>query len=144
MKPRTVLLEVNGIVCDPEMPEVPMRLITTGKLSGKKDAWKLVYTQRDDFTGEEDRITLSMGGGVVTMQRGGPGGTGMVFEQARRHESRFRSPLGDMALGVYPTGVHYAVDENGTGEVSLSYHMDLEGQSTGLHRVSIRFRSSPA
>lgn len=144
MKNKTVLLEVNGVAGIDEPMDEPIRLITTGKLSGEKDTWKLTYTETDPDTQHKRRVTMTLDKGVVTLQRGGPLGNSMVFEKERRYESSYQTPFGSLDLGLYPTQVHYRVTDEGDGEIKLRYHLDLEGHSTGLHQVNIRFKSSPA
>jgi uncharacterized beta-barrel protein YwiB (DUF1934 family) len=143
MKNKTVLLEVNGMAGINERADDAIRLITTGKLSGENDSWKLTYTETDPDTKHRQHVTMTMDKGVVTLQRGGPLGNSMIFEKERRFEGSYQTPFGSLGLGLYPTQVHYRVSEQGEGEIKLRYHLDLEGHSTGLHQVNIRFKSSP-
>ena len=137
-KPKQVLVSITGWTREDDAPEDAMRLLTTGTLTGEEDAWRIDYTetQPDD---ESHDVTLTMGKGVVTMQRTGPFGTSMVFEQGRRFEGSYRTPYGDLDMGVFATHVKYRVQEGPVGEVNLTYQLDLQGQFAAVHELRIRF-----
>ena len=60
-------------------------------------------------------------------------------EQGRRFEGSYQTPYGALAMGVYPTHVKYRVDDEATGEVNLTYQLDLQGQFAAMHELRIRF-----
>ena len=93
-------------------------------------------TQPDN---ESSDVTLTLDQGVVTMQRSGAFATSMVFEQGRRFEGSYRTPYGDLAMGVYPTHVKYQVEDGPVGQVDLTYQLDLQGQFAAMHELRIRF-----
>ena len=138
-KKKQVLVSIMGWTRDADEPEDPMRLLTTGTLSGDDDAWRIDYTETEPDDGETHDVTLTMNKGVVTMERGRAYATSMVFDQGRRFEGSYRTPYGDLAMGVYPTHVKYQVDGEHTGEVNLTYQLDLQGQFAAMHELRIRF-----
>ena len=138
-KPKQVLVSITGWTREDDAPEDAMRLLTTGTLTGEEDAWRIDYTETEPDDGEAHPVTLTLNHGVVTMQRGGQYGTSMVFDQGRRFEGSYRTPYGDLAMGVYPTHVKYQVDGEHTGEVNLTYQLDLQGQFAAMHELRIRF-----
>ena len=137
MRKRQVLLSVMGWTREDEEPDT-VRLLTTGTLSGSPDKWRIDYTETQADNESHD-VTLTMGGGIVTMQRKGPLGTSMVFEQGKRFEGSYRKPYGDLDMGVYPTHVKYEVDGAAGGKVDLVYQLDLQGQFAAVHEMRIRF-----
>lgn len=138
MKKKQVLLSVMGWTReDEDRPDI-VRLLTTGTLTGDKENWRIDYTETQPDNESHD-VTLTLGGGVVTMQRTGPMGTSMVFEQGKRFEGSYRTPYGDLDMGVYPTHVKYQVDEAAEGQVDLTYQLDLQGQFAAVHEMRIRF-----
>ena len=138
MKNQQVLLSVMGWTHDDDDPSDAVRLLTTGTLSGDKDRWRIDYTETQPDNESSD-VILTMGRGVVTMQRTGPYGTSMVFEQGKRFEGSYRTPYGDLDMGVYPTHVKYEVDGAAGGKVDLVYQLDLQGQFAAVHEMRIRF-----
>ena len=139
MKKTEVLLSVSGwSQGQDEEKEDSVRLLTTGFLSRQGEDWRIDYTETQDDDDAHD-ITLTMGKGVVTMQRKGPYHTSMVFEKGRRFEGSYITPYGDLDMGIFSTQVKYSVDEEATGEVQLQYQLDLQGQFAAMHELNIRF-----
>ncbi len=142
MKGKDVLLTVTGLANNVDEDDGAMRLTTVGRLTGKKDKWKLKYTEMQPDTNEKHNITMTMDKGVVTMMRDGAYGTNMVFEKGYRYESSYQTPFGALDMGIYPTHVNYDVGEDGNGEVNLKYQLDIQGQYTSFHDLRIRFQAS--
>lgn len=134
----SVLLSVMGWTREDDEPADSIRLLTTGALSGGPRAWRINYTETQPDNESSD-VTLTLDGGVVTMERNGSFSSSMVFEQGRRFEGSYRTPYGDLAMGVYPTRVAYRVQDGPVGEVSLTYQLDLQGQFAAMHELRIRF-----
>lgn len=139
MLDKQVLLSVTGwSQAENEQPDT-VRLLTTGTFTGEKEAWRIRYTETQPDN-QSHEVTLTMGKGVVTMQRAGDFATSMVFEKGRRFEGSYVTPYGALDMGVYATQVKYQVDEEEpNGEVSLQYQLDLQGQFAAMHELRIRF-----
>lgn len=137
-KKQQVLLSVMGWTHEDDDPADSVRLLTTGTMTGEKDGWRIDYTETQPDNESSD-VTLLMGKGVVTMLRSGAFSTSMVFEQGRRFEGSYRTPYGDLAMGVYPTHVKYQVEDGPVGQVDLTYQLDLQGQFAAMHELRIRF-----
>jgi len=135
---KPVLLSVTGTAQNVGQPDDAVHLITTGYLSGEKDAWRLRYSETQPDSTKGNRVLLSMADGVVTMQREGEYGTSMVFEKGRRFEGVYNTPYGALDMGVYATQVRYQVD-GAHGEVMLKYQLDLQGQYAAMHELRICF-----
>lgn len=135
---RRVLLSVTGLAKNQEAEDEAVHLLTTGTLFGRLDAWRLDYVETQPDS-QESAVTLTLGGGVVTMQRRGDFATSMVFEKGCRFEGSYDTPYGSLDMGVFPTLVRYCVDEEANGEVKLKYQLDLQGQFAAMHELRIRF-----
>ncbi len=139
MTSKQVLLSVTGTAQNPQEDEDAVRLLTTGTLTGDNNAWRLDYTETQPDGGGTHEITVTLDGGVVTMQRQGEYATSMVFEKGCRFEGSYATPFGELAMGVYATQVKYQVDPQTGGEVNLQYQLDLQGQFAEMHELRIRF-----
>lgn len=115
-----------------------IKLMTTGTLRKKDDGYLLDYEETDPESGSRQQILLTMKGGRVAMQRKGDYGTTMVFEKDRRFEGFYRTPYGDLRMGVYATRVYWKV-EKGQGVVELQYQLDMQGHISAVHDLSLRF-----
>lgn len=138
MEKKQVLLSVTGWAQEQDGKPDPVRLLTTGQLSGTDEAWRLDYTETQPDNQSHD-VVVTMGKGVVTMQRLGPYSTSMVFEKGRRFEGSYHTPFGALDMGIFATQVKYDVDDQSTGEVALQYQLDLQGQFAAMHELRIRF-----
>ena len=138
MKKQQVLVSVTGWTREDDDQPESVRLLTTGTLSGAKGNWRIEYTETQPDNDTHD-VTLTLDKGIVTMQRQGPFATSMVFQQGRRFEGSYQTPYGALAMGVYPTHVRYRVDDQLTGEVDLTYQLDLQGQFAAMHELRIKF-----
>lgn len=136
-KKEQVLLSVMGWTRDDE-PADSVRLLTTGTLTGGPRSWRIDYTETQPDNESSD-VTLTLDQGVVTMERTGSFASSMVFEQGRRFEGSYRTPYGNLAMGVYATHVKYQVEDGAVGEVNLTYQLDLQGQFAAMHELRIRF-----
>ena len=138
MRGKKVLLSVVGIAQDVGADEASdeMRLVTTGELSGKDDAWSLRYTETQPDTAETHKVTFTMQDGVVTMSREGDYRTSMIFSQGNRYESSYNTPYGALDMGIFPTQVKYSVDD-ARGEVLLKYQLDIQ-PIQGVHSAFLR------
>lgn len=86
MRGKKVLLSVVGIAQDVGADEASdeMRLVTTGELSGKDDAWSLRYTETQPDTAETHKVTFTMQDGVVHHVPRGRLPHRMIFSQGQR------------------------------------------------------------
>lgn len=139
MEKKQVLVSVTGWskAGEDEKPDT-VRLLTTGTLTGKQEDWRIDYTETQPDNQAHD-VTLTVGKGVVTMQRAGAYSTSMVFEKGRRFEGSYVTPFGALDMGVYATQVKYKMDDASTGEVSLKYQLDIQGQFAAMHELHIKF-----
>ncbi len=142
MRAKPVRLTVTGVAYNRNEEDEAMRLTTFGTLSGSPKQWKLRYTERQADSDEKHDITMTMGEGVVTVMRKGAFGSDLVFQKGHRYEGSYRTPYGDLAMGIFPTQVDYKVDDDGAGEVSLRYQLDIQGRYTSVHKLDIAFEAS--
>ncbi|MGI6687811.1 MAG: DUF1934 domain-containing protein [Christensenellales bacterium] len=142
MRAKPVRLTVTGVAYNRNEEDEAMRLTTFGTLSGSPKQWKLRYTERQADGDEQHDIIMTMGEGVVTVARKGAFGSDMVFQQGHRYEGSYRTPYGDLAMGIFPTQVDYRVNDDGAGEVNLRYQLDIQGRYTSVHKLDIAFESS--
>ena len=140
MPGRQVLLSVTGKTQGQDEPEEAVRLLTTGVLTGGREAWRIDYTETQPDSQAHD-VTLTLGKGVVTMERHGAFATSMVFEKGCRFEGSYDTPYGALDMGIFPTQVKYSVDD-ARGEVLLKYQLDIQGQYSSMREMRIRFAPS--
>ncbi len=141
MRNKQVLLTLTGRTAMLDDNDGILRVTTLGRLSGKKDDWRLRYTETVSDESEMQNVTMTMGKGVVTMASEGPFSTDMVFEKGCRYEGSYRTPYGALDMSIFPTIVNYNISEDGNGEVNLKYQLDIDGQYAAVHRLHIKLKA---
>ena len=142
MRSKPVRLTVTGMAYNRNEEDEAMHMTTFGTLSGNSKEWKLRYTERRSDSDEKHDITMTMGEGMVTVARKGAFASDLVFRQGHRFEGSYRTPFGDLNMGIYPTQVDYTISKNGDGEVSLRYQLDIQGSYTSVHKLDIAFETN--
>ncbi|MBR6525372.1 MAG: DUF1934 domain-containing protein [Clostridia bacterium] len=115
-----------------------VKLMTMGRLSPVGDGWRLDYEETDPDGGAKQKIRMDMQDKRVTMQRVGEYGTTMVFEKDHRFEGYYHTPFGNLRMGVFATRVYWKVDK-GQGQVELQYQLDMQGNFSAVHDLTLRF-----
>ncbi len=141
MKNKDVLLTLTGRTALLDDYDGVLRVTTLGKLSGKKDSWRLRYSETVTDENEIQNVILTMDKGIVTMASDGPFATDMVFEKGCRFEGVYRTPFGLLDMSIFPTLVKYNINEDGSGEVNLRYQLDIAGQYAAFHKLHIKLQA---
>lgn len=141
---KTVLLSITGLNKTNGVPEDPIRMFTTGYLSGEGDTWKLRYSETSpDDARDRNHITLTMTGGTVTMTNSQQKGADMIFVRGSRYQGVYRTPYGDMDMAVFPSVVQYHIGRN-SGEINLSYQLDFDGEYASDRELHILYADKNA
>ena len=112
MKNKDVLLTLTGRTALLDDYDGVLRVTTLGKLSGKKDSWRLRYSETVTDENEIQNVILTMDKGIVTMASDGPFATDMVFEKGCRFEVS-TVPVWLLDMGIFPTLVKYNINGDG-------------------------------
>ena len=142
MRTRPVRLTVTGMAYNRNEEDEAMHLTTFGTLSGNSKLWKLRYTERRGDSEDKHDVEMTMGDGRVIVTRKGAFASDMVFHKDHRFEGSYRTPFGDLSMGIYPTQVDYTVSKEGDGSVSLKYQLDIQGRYTSVHKLDIAFETN--
>jgi uncharacterized beta-barrel protein YwiB (DUF1934 family) len=141
MRNKQVRLTLTGRTAMLDDDDGIIRVTTLGKLSGKKDDWRLRYTETISDESEMQNVTMTMGKGIVTMASEGIFSTDMVFEKGCRYEGSYRTPYGALDMSIFPTLVNYDIADDGSGEVNLKYQLDIDGRYAAVHRLNIKLQA---
>lgn len=121
--------------------EGEVELVTAGTLSPTEGGWHLTY-QESELTGMEGTVTcFDIFPRQVTLTRTGQVCSEMVFEQGRRHLSLYRTPYGNMEVGVAARSVHSTIGEGG-GELEVNYAIDIDHALAGENTFHIQVREA--
>ena len=140
-QPTDVVVRLCGITGEGSDEDV-IRVMTTGKLRRTPSGYLLRYQamETDDSTGAvmTQDIILNLQPGRVSMTRLGDYGATMVFVKDRRFESKYRTPYGDLDMGVYATQVQCDLSPE-RGKVHLKYQVDLQGSFASMNTLHLEY-----
>ena len=148
MDMKDIMLKITGRQYDGDKPLDKMEFVTEGKMYERNGATYLVY-EESEFSGFPGcKTSLKLTGDRVRMKRIGENmadGTIMEFESGKRFTSTYETPYGEMDMEILTDRVENNIDENGTGNVEVDYHVSLEGQLEGRNELRIEVtESTPA
>ncbi len=137
-----VLLSVIGENRTPDSDETEtVRIVTVGTLSRLGDGWRLTYTESDPDGSSSQQVDITVRGGRIQMERTGDCSTTMVFEKGKRFDGSYRTPWGDLSMGIYTTQVSFS-PERDKGLLKLVYQVDIQGRFTAMHDLTLSFASN--
>ena len=123
-----------------EQPEV-IELVTEGSMTWDGECCTLTYLETEMTGMGSTRTVIQTRGEEVTLLREGEICTQMVFRQGRRHLSVYRTPYGEMTVGVNARHVLVNLDEEG-GDVELDYEVEMDHVVTGRNVFAIHVARS--
>ncbi len=78
---------------------------------------------------------------VVTVIKGGEMSHNLILEQGQRHRCEYRTPYGNMTLGIYTERVEIELDDNG-GSISVSYNIDIENELASSNELVLNIKEA--
>ena len=78
---------------------------------------------------------------VVTVIRGGEMSHNLILEQGQRHRCEYRTPYGNMTLGIYTERVEIELEDNG-GSISVSYNIDIENELASSNELVLNIKEA--
>lgn len=134
---KDIMLKITGKRFEDDA-EDRMEFITEGKLYDKEGGRYLIY-EESEFSGFPGcKTSLKLTDGKIRMKRIGSGyGTELVFEKGKRFTSQYYTPYGQLDMEVLTTDVVNNLSEEGYGEISIDYHVNIGGMSEGRNQLKI-------
>ena len=137
---KDIMLRITGRQYDGDKPLDKMEFVTEGKMYERNGATYLVYDE-SEFSGFPGcKTSLKLKGEHIRMKRIGEqlgDGTDMDFESGKRFTSTYETPYGNMDMEILTDRVLNNIDESGTGNVEVDYHVSLEGEVEGRNELRI-------
>ena len=78
---------------------------------------------------------------VVTVIKGGEMSHNLILEQGQRHRCEYRTPYGNMTLGIYTERVEIELDDNG-GSISVSYNIYIENERASSNELVLNIKEA--
>ncbi len=143
IKQTPVLINLLAIARYERTPDYPIQFMTRGTLmTDDTGAARIEYTEslRDDDSGDvtESRVSLALEKNRVTMTRNGEFSNTMVFIPEQRFEGVYRTPYGEMNMGVFSKGVNCDIGAS-RGSVHLKYQLDIQGSYASTNELHLEY-----
>lgn len=95
-----------------------------GSISYENEKAIIEYVENNEATGPEDTTITVSGNDIVSIVRNGQFSSEMMVEKGKRHLTFYRTPYGELTMGIYGTMVDFSKDEKGA-TLKLKYELDF-------------------
>ena len=82
------------------------------------------YIENNEETGPEETTITVSDNDTVSIVRHGQFSSEMMVEKGKRHLTFYRTPYGELTMGIYGTNVDFSKDEKGA-TLKLKYELDF-------------------
>ena len=82
------------------------------------------YIENNEETGPEETTITVSDNDTVSIVRHGQFSSEMMVEKGKRHLTFYRTPYGELTMGIYGTQVDFSKDEKGA-TLKLKYELDF-------------------
>ena len=116
--------------------ENAVEITTRGCYYGTPDDYRVEYDEvfGDGMTGHT--VVIVRDRQSVSILRTGSIISELTIEQGKRHNCVYRTPFGDLNLGIYASGVKSRVGPDG-GTLQMKYTVDIDGSLTSEKQLLI-------
>lgn len=100
------------------------------------DTYIIRYEENSDFGYKDCYVSIKIQPEMVIIERRGKASTVLFIEKGHRHESVYKTPYGDMTLGVSTFEFKNQLDEDG-GTLFIRYGIDLNNDTISENTLDI-------
>lgn len=116
--------------------EYEAELTTSGEFEITENGCKVIYSETDE---ELDNCITTLdveGSRKISMTRSGKYNTEMVIEKDRRHSCYYKTPYGELIMGIFAKNVLSKMTENG-GMLNFSYTIDFNNTPASENELTV-------
>ena len=99
-------------------------MTVTGTLACENDKAIIEYIENNEETGPEETTITVFNNNTVSIVRKGQFSSEMMVEKNTRHHTFYRTPYGELTMGIYGNQVEWSKDDNG-GILKMKYSLDF-------------------
>lgn len=103
------------------------------------DAHYLLYEERQEDSGESTQNRIKFKNNVLELTRIGFVDTHMIFEEGRRHETRYATPYGQLTMGIYTKKLSFEENVDGIS-IRVEYVLEMNGQHQADSQINIEIK----
>ena len=95
-----------------------------GTITYDDDKSLIEYIENNEETGPEETTITVSNNNTVSIVRNGQFSSEMTVEKGKRHLTFYRTPYGELTMGIYGTNVEFSKDEK-SATLKLKYELDF-------------------
>ena len=95
-----------------------------GTITYDKNKNVIEYIENNDETGPEETTISVFEDGTVSIVRNGQFSSEMMVEKGKRHHTFYKTPYGELTMGIYGNQVDWSRDEKGA-VLKMRYSLDF-------------------
>jgi uncharacterized beta-barrel protein YwiB (DUF1934 family) len=102
-----------------------IEVITEGDIRETGDKLVITYPEYpEDDPQKKTDTTVTLDGGILSIERKGEMSSHLILEQGKRHECLYQTPMGQMFIGIFTDDIKVDLNEHG-GEITAAYQLDF-------------------
>ena len=120
-----------------------IEVLTTGEYeetNGEKIIRYVEYSNEDPSLKTDTEVVVK-NSALLTITRKGELSSQLVLEKSRRHQCHYRTPVGDMMIGVFTSLISDSLSPLG-GELKASYTLDFFGDAVSENEFYIKLKQN--
>ncbi len=99
-------------------------MTVVGTLTCEEDKSIIEYIENNEETGPEETTITVFGNDTVSIVRNGQFSSEMMVEKNVRHHTFYRTPYGELTMGIYGNRVEWSTNDKG-GVLKMRYSLDF-------------------
>ena len=99
-------------------------LSVLGRITYNTDKSIIEYIENNEETGPEETTITVFENDTVSIVRNGQFSSEMMVEKGKRHHTFYKTPYGELTMGIYGSQVEWSKDDKG-GVLKMKYSLDF-------------------
>ena len=121
MEERYIITVIGKQTVDGE--EDKIEVLTDGDMTLEGDRITITYPEYpEDNPSQKSETTVTLENGVLSIDRQGEMSSHLILEKGKRHECLYRTPMGQMFIGIFTDEISADLNEHG-GVITAAYQL---------------------
>ena len=136
---KEVEVSISGVQKYVDHQDDDLKTIAKGEYYYRNGWHYILYEERSEGFTEATKSMLKLKEGVLEMTKKGLINTGMVFERGRDTVSRYKTPFGEMQLGIRTNDL-CVIEGDDVIRAKVSYDLEAEGRHMAECVIEVMIR----
>ena len=138
-----VIVSIKGLQMAGGEQNESVELISSGIHRQEKDRRFIQYEEVDEDNQKITNVTIIMAPGHIEILKQGQNNVQMVFEENQKTTSCYKTPYGELMMGIDTTGIRVLEEEDALGIV-LEYGLDMNYNHIADCKITIKVLAKEA